>query len=112
MNGPDRRRLQHIVEQTDKITRYTADGRTAFNEDEKTQDAVIRCLSVIGEAAGALTEPTYRRIPSLPPQLPRSQRNLLVHEYWRVDLDIVWATIERDLPALKSGIESVLAENN
>ena len=111
MNSPDRRRLLHIVEQIDKITRYTADGREAFHQDEKTQDAVIRCLSVIGEAAGALTEPTYRSIPSLPPRLPKSQRNLLVHEYWRVDLDIVWATIERDLPALRSGIESILGKN-
>lgn len=112
MNDPDRRRLLHIVEQIDKIARYTADGRAAFDRDEKTQDAVVRCLSVIGEAAGALTEATYRAIPSLPPQLPKSQRNLLVHEYWRVDLDIVWATIERDLPALKSGIEATLVESS
>lgn len=111
MNNLDRRRILHIVEQINKIARYTADGRAAFDLDEKTQDAVIRCLSVIGEAAGALTEATYRAIPSLPPQLPKSQRNLLVHEYWRVDLDIVWATIERDLPGLKSGLESMLVED-
>lgn len=111
MNKPDRHRLQHIVEQIDKIGRYTADGRAAFLWDEKTQDAVIRCLSVIGEAAGALSEVTYARIPSLPPQLPKSQRNLLIHEYWRVDLELVWATIEQDLPSLRADIQELLNES-
>jgi uncharacterized protein with HEPN domain len=110
VSNPDRRRLQHIVDQIDKISRYTAEGRSAFDEDEKTQDAVIRCLSVIGEAAGALTETTYRMIPALPPQLPKSQRNLLIQVYWRVDLDIVWATIEQNLPALRADIVAVLGE--
>lgn len=110
MSKPDRRRLQHIVDQIDKIARYTDGGRSAFDEDEKTRDAVARCLSVIGEAAGALTGDTYRRIRSLPPHLPKSRRNLLIHEYWRADLDIVWATIERDLPDLGTDISALLNE--
>ena len=108
MTAADRRRLLHIVERIEKIDRYTVDGRAFFEEDEKTQDAVIRCLAVIGEAAGALSDETYDRIASLPPQLPKSQRNLLIHEYWRVDLNVVWATIERDLPSLRRDIGELL----
>jgi uncharacterized protein with HEPN domain len=72
------------------------------------QDAVVRCLSVIGEAAGALTEDTASALPSLPPHVPRGMRNRLVHEYWRVDRDIVWATITTDLPKLRSDIDRAL----
>lgn len=75
-----------------------------------TRDAVLRCLTVIGEALGSLSEETYRRLPSLPPQLPKGQRNILVHEYWRVDTDIVWNTIERDLPPLRAEVESLLED--
>lgn len=110
MNAADRRRLLHIVERIDKIDRYTVDGRAFFEEDEKTQDAVIRCLAVVGEAAGALSAETYGRIASLPPQLPKGQRNVLIHEYWRVDLDVVWATIGRDLPSLRREIGELLQE--
>lgn len=97
--------LDHI----DRIAEYVAAGRTAFDRDRMIQDAVLRCLTVIGEAAGALGESVYSQIPSLPPHLPRGQRNLLVHEYWRVDRDIVWATVQTDLPLLAGDIRRYLA---
>lgn len=97
--------LDHI----ERIVTYVAGGRQAFDHDQMIQDAVLRCLSVIGEAAGALSQSVYTRIPSLPPHLPRGQRNLLVHEYWRVDPDIVWATVQRDLPPLGDDIRRLLA---
>jgi len=91
VNEPDRFRLEHIVDQIDRIVRYTAGGRASFETDELTQDAVLRCLTVLGEAANALGPDTYKLIESLPPQLPKRQRNLIVHEYRRIDLGILWA---------------------
>jgi uncharacterized protein with HEPN domain len=105
----DERRLEHILDQITRIERYTSGGRSEFDANEMIQDAVLRCLSVIGEAAAALTEPTAESLSMLPPHLPRGMRNRLVHEYWRVDRDIVWATVTTDLPALRDDIEGVLA---
>lgn len=108
MSPHDRRRLEHILDQIDRIARYTTAGRDDYLSDERTQDAVFHCLTVIGEAAGALDPPTYARLPSLPPRSVRGQRNILVHEYWRIDHDIVWATIEHDLPPLAAEIRVLL----
>lgn len=108
MTGADRRRLGHILEQIERIERYTADGRAAFDGDDRTQDAVLRCLTVIGGAAGALSDEARARLPSLPPGSPKAQRNILVHQYRRIDADIVWATIERELPRLRLDVERAL----
>ncbi len=96
-----------MLEAIERIERYTATGRDSLTDD-MTNDAVLRCLIGVGEALGAIGDDTSRRIPSLPPHLPKGQRNILVHEYWRIDPEIVWATITRDLPALKADIESLL----
>lgn len=107
MSEADRLRLDHILDQIERIERYTVGGRSEFDGDEMIQDAVLRCLSVIGEAAASLTPGTAESLPSLPPHLPRGMRNRLVHEYWRIDRDIVWATLENDLPDLKRDIEGL-----
>lgn len=108
MNTADRRRLLHVLDAVDRTHRYCKAGRSSL-DDDKTRDAVLRCLTVIGEALGALTDETYRDLPSLPRHLPRGQRNILVHEYWRIDLDIIWSTIERDLPPLQADIQALLS---
>ena len=108
MKVSDRRRLLHVVEHIDRIDGYCAAGREVFDEDSRTQDAVLYCLTVIGEALGAMTPEGYGQLASLPPHLPKGQRNILVHEYWRVDPDIVWATVTRDLPPLRVDIERAL----
>ena len=108
MKRADRRRLAHVLDQIDRIDAYCRDGRDAFDRDLRTQDAVLYRLTVIGEALGALTPETYRLLASLPPRLPKGQRNILVHEYWRVDLDIVWATVTTDLPPLRADIGRAL----
>ncbi len=108
MNSADRRRLLHVVDFIDRIDTYCASGRASFDDDPRTQDAVLYCLTVIGEALGALTPESYRLLGSLPPHLPKDQRNILVHEYWRVDPDIVFATVTRDLPPLRADIERAI----
>ena len=59
--------------------------------------------------ATSIKESDTPQLSMLPPHLPRGMRNRLVHEYWRVDRDIVWATVTTDLPALRDDIEGVLA---
>lgn len=108
MNPADHRRLLHVRDYLDRIDAYTAEGRTAFDKDPRTQDAVLYCLTVIGEALGALSPESYALLESLPAHLPRGQRNVLVHEYWRVDLDIIWSTVVQDLPPLRADVDAAL----
>lgn len=108
MTPNDERRLHHILEQIARIKSYTTDGRSAFDKEPMAQDAVLHCLTVIGEAAGALADHAYRQVPALPPRGARGQRNIIVHEYWRIDPDIIWATISNDLPLVKVQIEALL----
>ena len=107
MTASDQRRLRHILDHISRIEEYVKDGRTAFDTDPKTQDAVLHCLTVIGEAAGALSNESYRHLPALPPGT-RGQSNIIVHEYWRIDPDIIWATIINDLPVLAADINDLL----
>ena len=66
MNDRDRLYLQHIVEAISRIERFTADGRTAFMADEKTQSAVMRQLEIIGEAAKRISDPLKQSAPDVP----------------------------------------------
>lgn len=108
MTPTDERRLRHILEHIGRIEAYTKDGPSEFDNESKAQDAVLHCLTVIGEAAGALTDNAYRQVPALPPRGARGQRNIIVHEYWRIDPNIIWATITNDLPLVKAQIEALL----
>ncbi len=57
---------------------------------------------------GPLTPESYQQKKKIKPHQPKDQRNILVHAYWRVDPDIVWATVTQDLPPLRADIERVL----
>jgi uncharacterized protein with HEPN domain len=81
-----------------------------FFDDLEQQDAVIRRLLVIGEAARKVSEETRREMPELPWTKMIAMRNLLVHEYDDVDLTIVWDTVRNGLPGLIAKLETVVPE--
>jgi uncharacterized protein with HEPN domain len=101
--------LEDILEAIEKIRNYTA-GMTfeIFAADNKTIDAVIRNLEVIGEATASVPEDFQNGHPEIPWADMRAMRNVLIHEYFGVSVPIVWDTIGRDLPALALDIEKVL----
>ena len=107
--GRDLARLRHIAEACNRIARYTAGGRASL-ADERTYDAVLRCLTIIGEALGALSDETYAQLSSVPPHLPKAQRNLIVHEYWRIAREVVWATVERHVPMLRGDVSTIFGQ--
>lgn len=80
----------------------------AFCEDRKTYSAVIREFEVIGEAVGKCFEELNRRHPNVEWQDIKDFRNLLIHEYFGVDLEIVWRIIQDDLPALMDAVDEIL----
>lgn len=79
-----------------------------FFRDIQCQDAVIRRLEIIGEAAGRVSSTTTAKFPDLPWKKMVSMRNIMIHEYDDVDLAIVWDTVQNDLPRLIASLEPVI----
>lgn len=98
--------LQDIVEAVNKIEEYTRGlSFETFSEDQKSIDAVVRNLEVIGQAARNIPEEVVEKYPDIPWGRMVSMRNKVLHEYFGVDLGILWQTIHEDLPGLKEKIE-------
>lgn len=106
--------LKHILEAIRRIQRYIEDiDEIAFLGNELIQDAVIRNIEIIGEASRNINKhyPEYtEQHATIPFAVAYEMRNALSHGYFKVDLGIVWVTIERDLPELEVMIESLIAE--
>jgi len=79
-----------------------------FVNSKLTQDAVIRNLEIIGEAASKLTKEFIRQYSDLPVKQARGLRNLLVHRYDYVDVDEVWRVIDKDLIPLRKVLQKIL----
>jgi len=95
-----------------KINVYCADTSLEnFLKNEVLQNAVIRMLTIIGEAANKVSKDTRQNIPKVEWEDIIGMRNRLVHEYFRVNLSLVWETIRQDLPALLTEVEEVLSRN-
>lgn len=101
-------RLRDILEAIARIERYAARGREAFEKDELIQVWILHHLQIIGEAAARLGREFHETHPEVPWREIVAMRNVLVHEYFGVDLNELWRTVERDLPALKHAIEALL----
>lgn len=104
--------LRHILESIDAIGRHAA-GQTldTFLNSLKDQDAVIRRLEIIGEAVKNLPEGFKHAHPEVPWTKIAGMRNVLIHEYFVVDIPAVWGTVQDDLPTLKKQLEG-LAEKS
>lgn len=83
-------------------------SRQAFLAEREKQDAVIRALEVIGEAVRRLSEETRAAIPDVAWDRFRRLRNILIHQYDNVDLDLVLDTVREDLPLLEKAIRAYL----
>ena len=104
----DRERLRDILEAIERIERYTAKGREEFERDELIQTWVVHHIQIIGEAARKLSEEVHSEHDQVPWPAIIAMRNILVHDYFSVDIDEVWSTVERNLPDLKANISSIM----
>jgi len=104
----DRSRLEDILEAIERIERYAARGRAAFEADDLIQVWVLYHLQILGEAARKLSDALRQRHPEVPWAQIIAMRNILVHDYFGLDVVEVWAAVERDIPDLKRKIESIL----
>lgn len=83
---------------------------TTFCADPLVQDATIRCLEVIGEAAGRVSDEFRNRHSEIPWAKIIGMRNRLAHEYAQVDLSEVWRTATQDCPRLAAGLEPLVPD--
>jgi uncharacterized protein with HEPN domain len=101
-------RLRDILEAIAAIDRYRDRDRSAFDQDEMLQVWFLRHLQIIGEAASRLPEEIRNLAPDIPWQKMIGMRNILVHGYFAIDLDVVWDAVQRDVPLLKPAVEALL----
>ena len=100
----DRALLEHILQSIQKILDYTQDGKKFFLHDPKTQDSVIRNFEVLGEAAKNISEKLKKQTPHIPWKAMGGMRDKMIHEYFGVDLDLVWETVEKQIPVLRKNL--------
>lgn len=104
-------RLEDILEAISKMASYTAGlDLPAFKADERTRDAVVWNFAVIGEAARLIPSEIEARFPDVPWASMRGMRNIVVHEYFGIDVEIVWVTATRNLPALEPLLRQIIEE--
>jgi uncharacterized protein with HEPN domain len=101
-------RLRDIVEAIERIQRYSMLGRARFDQDELVQSWFVHHLQIIGEASARLGQDFHEANPAVAWSQIVAMRNILVHEYFGIDPDEVWNTVERDLPKLGAEIEALL----
>jgi uncharacterized protein with HEPN domain len=103
--------LEDILEATRKITVYTGGlSKAAFLEDEKTIDAVVRNLEVIGEAVKNLPEDLRTQHSTVEWKKIAGLRDILIHEYFGLDAEIVWDIVRNKVPALDREVRTMLQE--
>lgn len=105
-----RERLLDILEAIERIEKYTIRGRDAFEQDELIQTWIVHHLQIIGEAANALPDNFRDKYPDIPWSKIIGMRNILVHNYFGIDVDVVWAVIINELPDLKKKIIVMIQE--
>ena len=104
----DAERLRDIQEAIAKIEKYAVRGRRVFDEDELIQTWILHHLQIIGEAGNSMSEMFKNQYSEIPWQDMADFRNILVHEYFRIDVDIIWSIVERELPYLKENVNCIL----
>lgn len=101
-------RIEDILEAINAIEEYTHGmDFSSWQKDRKTIDAVIRNFEIIGEAATHVPEDVQEKYSDVPWSKMKGIRNLLIHEYFGVDIEIVWQTIQQDIGALKKVLEKI-----
>jgi uncharacterized protein with HEPN domain len=108
--------IQDIVESMSRIIFYMRNMEyDEFKKDKKTQDAVIRNIEIMGEATKALSEKVRKANANIPWKNIAGTRDKLIHNYFGVNIDIIWNIVQDEIPSLLPEIERIhqdLKESN
>ena len=104
----DRKKLRDILDAIEAIGAYSVSSYEQFLADTKTQDAILYNLIIIGEAANQISDDFQEQHHNIPWSAMIGTRNIIVHGYDQVKLQIVWRILQRDLENLKIEISEAL----
>lgn len=104
----DKERLLHILEAIERIEKYTIKGFDEFSRNELIQIWMIQHIQIIGEAARSLSPEFKEKHSEVKWTSIVGMRHVLVHEYFGIDLTIVWNVVSKDLPDLKQKIINLI----
>jgi uncharacterized protein with HEPN domain len=104
----DRLYLINIQESIERIEEYTQDGKDAFLDDKKTQDAVLRNLHTLAESSQRISNKLKEQSAQVDWRTLSAFRNVVVHDYLGISLEQIWDIVENDLPNLKKNISTIL----
>jgi uncharacterized protein with HEPN domain len=101
--------LDDILDAIEKIEKYV-NGLTfeEFSQDSKTVDAIVRNFEIIGEATKHIPAETKGKHPRIPWKMMAGTRDKLIHEYFGVNLQVLWKAVKEDIPPLKRSIKQLL----
>ncbi|GAB3692574.1 DUF86 domain-containing protein [Spirosoma flavus] len=106
-------RVQHMLNAVTEIQEFVEN--TVYEDyilDRKLQLALTRLIEIIGEASNHVSEDTKSRFTDIEWRVLTGIRNVIVHEYFGIDYDIIWAVIQQDMPLLRAKLEHLLEHLN
>ena len=100
--------LRDMLENAQRAIQFTKGmSYETFAKDDKTVYAVIRAVEIIGEAAANIPEEVRTKYPNVPWREVKGMRNKLVHQYFGINMEVVWQTIHEDLPMLIEALKDI-----
>ncbi|MBU2604009.1 MAG: DUF86 domain-containing protein [Actinobacteria bacterium] len=102
--------LLSIRESIESIEEYVSEGRSAFEGDKKTRDAVLRNLHTLSESVLRISPELKARYPEVAWRDIAAFRNVVVHDYLALDLAVIWDVVAADLPVLRSQVTGILQD--
>ena len=102
--------LEHIEECIRRVEKNTAGGHAGFLESDTLQDAVLRNLQTMAEATQRLSDGLKAAHPEVEWARISAFRNVLVHDYLGIDLEVVWRVVREEIPVLKEQVRTMVAE--
>jgi len=101
--------IHHIIDAIRKASLFVKDRkRNDLNKDDMLSLSLVRLLEIIGEAASGVSEEYREKYPDIPWRKMIGLRNRLIHGYFDINLDIVWDTVNTDLPPLLTNLEKII----
>jgi len=103
--------LYDIKESIELILEYVKDtSQNEFKNNQEKQDAVVNRMNVIGEATKNLSQEIRDNYPDIPWKRMAGMRDVLIHQYHGIDLEVVWQTINQELPEVGQRIGQIIEE--
>ena len=109
MQERDLIRLRHMLLYAQDALSIALDrSRLDLDTDREFMHSLVRCMELVGEAASRLSEEARGELPQIPWRAIVNMRNRLIHGYFEINLDLVWQTIQNDLPPLVSQLKQII----